>query len=108
MTPVTILIVSLYAKLSHVADFIISVYYYVLYINSGCCHRVLFVDAPKQKKTTYCEDCIDNGRFAADQLAREGKMSIRTGAKESGILSSRLQKRLKLHLIHAPKLGRKK
>lgn len=31
MTPVTILIVTLYAKLWHVPDFIISAYYYVLY-----------------------------------------------------------------------------
>ena len=66
--------------------------------------RVLFVDAPQQKKTTYCEDCIENRRFATYQLASEGKMSIRTRAKESGILSSRLKKRLKQRPIHAPKL----
>jgi hypothetical protein len=63
---------------------------------------------PRNKKKTYCEDCIYNRRFAADQLAKEGKMSIHTGEKESEILSSRLQKILKLHLIHASKLGRKK
>ena len=49
MTPVAILIISLYAKLWHVPDFIINAYYYVLYKNSDCYHRVLFVDASETK-----------------------------------------------------------